>query len=71
MKNEPAVNGTKKCAGPCQKTLPVLYFAAAGGNKDGLRDQCRACYNEKEHARNKPKKPLKNQVFVDHSYGIV
>lgn len=42
----PQLTGTKTCR-TCQQTKPVIAFDAARENRDGLRNDCRACHGEK------------------------
>ena len=54
----PRTSGSKRCAGACQRDLPVIAFAGDPEAEDGLRDRCRDC--DREVKRGGGKRPFLN-----------
>lgn len=40
--HESRTSGAKECS-DCHRKLPVIFFAASPGNRDGLMGRCREC----------------------------
>lgn len=57
----------KTCIGPCGRTLPLDLFYRHPEARDGHRNQCKSCVNERARKQGRPKRRARRAV---HQQGV-